>query len=206
MKDFERRENGKLYIPANEDSTTNHWNVIRKACKEFNDSNFWEDDSALKNLQNYFAQSYDDLVLTPPFYCDRGNYIYFGKHFYANTNLTILDEAPVRFGDNVFIGPNVGIYTAGHPIDAEVRAQDLEYALPIIVGNDVWIGGGVQITPGITVGDDVVIGAGAVITKDIPAHSIAAGVPCKVIRKITQKDREYWQKEYHDYKADSDIN
>ena len=138
-------------------------------------------------------------MLTPPVYFDHGDRVFFGKHFYANTDLTILDENEVRFGDNVFLAPHVSIYTAGHPIDAEVRNTELEYAKPVTIGSNVWIGGNVVINPGVTIGDDVVIGSGSVVTKDIPSHVIAAGVPCRVIREITEKDKEYWYARYQDY-------
>ena len=105
----------------------------------------------------------------------------------------------MRFGDNVFLAPHVSIYTAGHPIDAEVRNTEVEYARQVTIGSNVWIGGNVVINPGVTIGDDVVIGSGSVVTKDIPSHVIAAGVPCRVIREITEKDKEYWYARYQDY-------
>lgn len=134
-------------------------------------------------------------MIVPPFYCDKGTQIYIGKHFYANTGLLILDEADVRIGDHVFIAPRVCIYTAGHPIDADVRRMDLEYAKGVTIGNDVWIGGNTVINPGVTIGNNVVIGSGSVVTRDIPDQVIAAGCPCRVIRKITEEDREYWIKQ-----------
>lgn len=120
-----------------------------------------------------------------PFYCDYGYHIHIGKNFFANTNLVILDGADVSIGDNVFIAPNVGIYTAGHPLDVEQRNAGLEYAYPIRIGNNVWIGGNVVILPGVSIGDGVVIGAGSVVTKDIPAHTVAVGNPCRVMRSLT---------------------
>ena len=104
--------------------------------------------------------------------------------------MVILDCAKVTFGDNVFVAPNCGFYTAGHPIDPERRNQGLEYAYPITVGNNVWIGAGVQVMPGVTIGDNVVICGGSVVVKDIPGDSVAVGNPCKVIRKITEADRK----------------
>ena len=120
-----------------------------------------------------------------PFYCDYGYHIHIGKNFFANTNLVILDGADVSIGDNVFIAPNVGIYTAGHPLDVEQRNAGLEYAYPIRIGNNVWIGGNVVILPGVSIGDGAVIGAGSVVTKDIPAHTVAVGNPCRVMRSLT---------------------
>lgn len=131
-----------------------------------------------------------NFVIEGPLHCDYGFNVEIGENFYANVNLIILDGAKVTIGDNVFIAPNVGIYTAGHPLDAERRNACLEYALPVTIGNNVWIGGGVSIMPGVTIGDGAVIGGGAVITKDVPANVVAAGNPARVIRPITQDDAE----------------
>ncbi|MDE5790841.1 MAG: sugar O-acetyltransferase [Muribaculaceae bacterium] len=119
-----------------------------------------------------------------PFRCDYGSNIYIGESFFANFNLTILDEAEVRIGDNVFIGPNVSIYTACHPLDAETRNRLVEWAEPVIIGDNVWIGGSVTILPGVTIGDNVVIGAGSVVAKDIPSNTVAVGNPAKIIKRI----------------------
>ncbi len=121
-----------------------------------------------------------------PFYCDYGYHIRIGRNFFGNTNLVILDGADVCIGDNVFIAPNVGIYTAGHPLDIPQRNAGLEYAYPIRIGNNVWIGGNVVILPGVTIGDGAVIGAGSVVTRDIPAHTLAVGNPCRPIRKLEE--------------------
>lgn len=131
----------------------------------------------------------EGCYLTAPFWCDYGYNISVGKNFYTNHNCVILDCAQVTFGDNVFIAPDCGFYTATHPIDAETRNTMLEYALPITVGDDVWFGGGVRVMPGVTIGSNVVIGAGSVVTKDIPSGVIAAGNPCRVLRPITDADR-----------------
>lgn len=125
----------------------------------------------------------------PPFRCDYGYNIELGENFYSNYNLVILDCAKVTIGNNVLIGPNTGIYTAGHPLHHMDRALGLEFALPVNVGNNVWIGGNVIINPGISVGDNSVIGSGSVVTKNIPANVVAAGNPCKVLREITEDDR-----------------
>lgn len=125
-----------------------------------------------------------DFLIEQPFLCDYGYNVHIGKNFYANHNLVILDEAPVTFGDNVFIAPNCGFYTAGHPIDAEERNKGLEYARPITVGDNVWIGANVCVLPGVSIGDNCIIGAGSVVVKDIPPYSVAVGNPCKVIKTI----------------------
>ena len=106
----------------------------------------------------------------------------------------ILDAAPVRFGDHVFVGPNCVFSTAGHPLDVEQRNQGLEYAYPIHVGNNVWFGAGVTVLPGVTIGDDTVVGAGSLVNRDLPSGVIAAGVPCRVIRPITPADRDKYKR------------
>lgn len=200
--EWNRMMEGKLYNPykVGDDS----WENIREALKLFNESKFWKDSSALENLKQFLGSAPDDLVLTPPVYFDHGDRIFFGKHFYANTDLTILDENKVIFGDNVFLAPHVSIYTAGHPIDAEIRNTHVEYAKPVTIGSDVWIGGNTVINPGVTIGSNVVIGSGSVVTKDIPDNTVAAGNPCKVIRPITQEDKNYWTIQYEEYKTASD--
>ena len=124
-------------------------------------------------------------MITAPFYCDYGFNVSIGKNFYTNHNVTILDCAKVTFGDNVFIAPNCVFSTAGHAIDSEQRI-----ALPITVGDNVWIGTNVSVLPGVTIGSNTIIGAGSVVNKDIPDGVIAAGNPCKVIRKITDADKK----------------
>ena len=140
-------------------------------------------------LRQLLGSTKNLFTLTAPFWCDYGYNIELGENFYANHNLVILDAAKVVFGDNVYIGPNSGFYTAGHPIDSERRNKGLEYAYPIMVGDNVWIGGGVHVMPGITIGSNVVIGGGSVVVKDIPDNSVAVGNPCRVIRRITEADR-----------------
>lgn len=122
--------------------------------------------------------------IEPPFRCDYGYNIFLGENFYSNYNLTVLDCAKVVIGDNVLIGPNVGLFTAGHPLDVEKRVKGIEFAKPITIGNNVWIGGGAIINPGVSIGDNTVIGAGSIVTKDIPANSVAVGNPCRVIKTL----------------------
>ena len=135
-------------------------------------------------LKKILGKTKGSFWIEQPFVCDYGYNIEIGENFYSNHNLVILDCNKVKFGDNVFIGPNCGFYTAGHPIDATTRNQGLEYAKPITIGNNVWFGGNVCVLPGVTIGDNVVIGAGSVVNKDIPSNCVAVGNPCKVMRKI----------------------
>ena len=189
--------NEKLYSPAKVGDDS--WDRVHIAQIKFNESEFWRDRSAFEELKKCFGKAPEDMVLVPPVYFDHGDRVFFGNHFYANTDLTILDENNVIFGDNVFLAPHVSIYTAGHPIDADIRNTEVEYAKPVKIGSNVWIGGNVVINPGVTIGDDVVIGSGSVVTKDIPSHVVAAGNPCKVIRAITEQDTEFWKKQYEEY-------
>ena len=126
----------------------------------------------------------DSVHVNQPFRCDYGCNIKIGNNFFANFNLTILDEAMVTIGDNVFIGPNVSIYTACHPLDAPRRDTGVEWAEPVTIGNSVWIGGGATILPGVTIGDRAVIGAGSVVTKDVPPSTLVAGNPARPLKHI----------------------
>ena len=136
----------------------------------------------LKDLLGYVAD--DEFLINQPFRCDYGKQISIGKRFFANFNFTVLDEARVTIGDDCFIGPNVSIYTACHSTDSVERNSRQEWAKPVTIGHNVWIGGSVTILPGVTIGDNVSIGAGSVVVKDIPSNSIAVGNPCKVIKNI----------------------
>ncbi len=126
----------------------------------------------------------DEIIINQPFHCDYGQQLRVGKRFFANFNFTVLDEAYVTIGDDCFIGPNVSIYTACHSTDPVTRNTRQEWALPVTIGNNVWIGGSVTILPGVTIGDNVSIGAGSVVVKDIPSNTVAVGNPCTVIKNI----------------------
>ncbi|WP_373752553.1 sugar O-acetyltransferase [Neisseria weixii] len=159
-------------------------------CFEFNQTRPSETKKQAQIMRRLLGKTPEQFYITQPFWCDYGYNIEIGANFYANHNLVILDGAKVSFGDNVFIAPDCGFYTAGHPVDAERRNQGLEYAHPITVGDNVWIGGGVKVMPGVRIGSNVVIAAGSIVTKDITDNVIAGGVPCKVLRPITDADKE----------------
>ena len=131
----------------------------------------------------------DSFLIHSPFRCDFGKHIFIGKNFISNFNLTILDEAIVTIGDNVFVGPNCGIYTINHALLPDQRNAGVMQAAPVTIGNDVWLAADVKVLPGVTIGDGAVIGAGSVVTRDIPPRVLAAGNPCRVIREITEEDR-----------------
>ena len=204
MNEKERMLSGKLYCPCKVQDGTREKN--RRILADFNTMPYSDFKKGMSLLKDLLGHLEDDAVITPPFYCDKGPQISIGKHFYANTGLLILDEAPVIIGYDVFLAPRVSIFTACHPIDALVRNLELEYAKPVTIGNDVWIGGNVVINPGVTIGNNVVIGSGSVVTKDIPDGVGAAGNPCRVIRKITDRDSNYWNQELIEYQNDPDIH
>ena len=193
MTEKEKCAAGILYDANYDERLLQERDICKDICFEYNNTKPSQLSAKKQLLKQLFGKVQGDFVIQAPFWCDYGYNIELGKNFYANHNLVILDCAKVSFGDNVFIAPNCGFHTAGHPIDAERRNQGLEYAYPITVGDNVWFGAGVQVLPGVTIGSNVVIGAGSVVTKDIPDHVIAVGNPCRVLRPITQEEinREY---------------
>ena len=157
-----------------------------------------EQDELIKEI---LGKTGENVHIEAPFHCDYGYNIEVGENFFANYNLTVLDVGKVRIGKNAQIAPNVSIYTAGHPIHPDSRNSGYEYGIEVTIGDNVWIGGNVCIMPGVTVGDNVVIGAGSVVTKDIPDSVIAVGNPCRVVRTITDDDRDFY---YRDRRFDID--
>ena len=137
-----------------------------------------------------------------PVHMAYGSNVHLGNGFYANFNLSIVDDGEVYIGDHVMIGPNVTISVTGHPMDAEIRLMGTHYSIPVHIGNNVWIGAGAVILPGVTIGDNTVIGAGSVVTRDIPSNVLAVGVPCKVLRELGEHDKEYyWRDRKFDWEA-----
>ncbi len=155
----------------------------------------------IRLIKEIFGKTGENVFVEAPFHCDYGYNIEVGENFFANYNLTILDVGKVKIGANTQIAPNVSIYTAGHPVHPESRNTGYEYGIPITIGDNVWIGGSVTILPGVTIGSNVVIGAGSVVTRDLPDNVIAAGNPCRVLRTITEEDRDFY---YRDRKFDVD--
>ncbi len=181
--------NKELY-DANDKDLIKERMQAKDKCFEFNNTKPSDVETQQNILKTLLGKTKECLTIVAPFWCDYGYNIEVGDNFFANHNLVILDCAKVIFGDNVFIGPNCGFYTAAHPKDAYRRNLGLEYALPIEIGNDVWIGGGVHVMPGVKIGNNVVIGGGSVVVHNIPDNSVAVGNPCKVIRQITKKDKD----------------
>ncbi|MCM1070731.1 MAG: sugar O-acetyltransferase [Alistipes timonensis] len=156
----------------------------RGKLRDFNDSRNTRQDEQNSIIKSLLGSCGERFHFNQPFHCDYGCNIHIGEDFFANFNLTILDEAEVRVGDHAFIGPNVSIFTACHPLDATERNKGVQWAEAVTIGDNVWIGGGATILPGVTIGDNVVVGAGSVVTKDIPSNVVVAGNPARVIKRL----------------------
>lgn len=188
MTEKEKRDLGMIYNPNYDPELGREIISCKDQCFAYNQtlpSNLEKRDQMIRSI---LGKTKEHLFIVSPFWCDYGYNIEVGENFYANHNLVILDGAKVTFGDNVFIGPDCGFYTAGHPVETIPRNQGLEYARPITVGDNVWIGGGVRVMPGVSIGSNVIIGAGSVVTKDIPDGVIAMGNPCRVYRQLTDEE------------------
>lgn len=190
MTEREKAQKGYLYDANYDPEIIEEETRCADLCYEFNQCRPSDTKKQKELLTKILGSMKENPVITAPFYCDYGFNISIGKNFYTNHNVTILDGAKVTFGDNVFIAPNCVFSTAGHAIDSEQRSRGLEIALPITVGDNVWIGTNVSVLPGVTIGNNTIIGAGSVVNKNIPEGVIAAGNPCKVIRKITKEDKK----------------
>ena len=184
MTEKEKRARGELYDANYDKELLKEMEKTRELCYEYNNLRPTEIEKKNELIKKILGKTGKNIRIEPNFYCDYGYNIFVGDNFYMNYNCVILDGAKVEFGDNVFIGPNCGFYTAGHPIEIDLRNKGLEYAKPIKVGNNVWLGGNVVVLPGVTIGNNVTIGAGSVVTKDIADNSIAYGNPCKKVRDI----------------------
>lgn len=206
MSQVDRMLGGKLYCCEVKDEKREL--MLKKRVEfmdEFNATSYGDFATREKLVRGIFKHVGKNVTVNKPFFCDYGCNISVGDNFYANFNCIILDVNEVEIGDNVFFAPNVCVYTAGHPIDKDVRNAYLEYGYKIKIGNDVWIGGNTVINPGVTVGSNVVIGSGSVVTHDIPSNCVAAGVPCRVIRPITDADRKYWREQADDFYKDTGL-
>lgn len=187
MTHKERRDAQMAYI--SDEEVMAEQQECRRKLQKLNFMDRSDFDGIAEVVKDLLGKS-QDAFINPPFYCDYGSHIEAGKNLFINYNCTILDVAKVKIGDNCQMAPNVAIYTAGHPIHPVTRNSYYEYGKEITIGDNVWIGGNVVICPGVHIGDNVVIGAGSVVTKDIPAWSVAAGNPCRVLRPITDADKK----------------
>ncbi|MBO7239906.1 MAG: sugar O-acetyltransferase [Bacteroidaceae bacterium] len=185
--EWQKMLHGELYDANNDVALIAERNACKVLCQKYNTMPYEAVEERKAILRDIIGSAKGDFIIEPSFWCDYGCNIFLGENFYANHNLVILDAAPVVFGDNVFVAPNCCFTTAVHPIDVEQRNKGLEYAHPITVGNNVWIGAGVAVLPGVTIGDNVTIGAGSLVNRDIPSDSVAVGVPCRVIKQTKQE-------------------
>ena len=195
MKQKDRLHTGELYVSMDESILEEQFDCLEKQY-EYNATRPHETEKRQALLKDMFAEIGEGCYIEPPLHANwGGKHIHFGKSVYANFNLTVVDDTHVYVGDFTMIGPNVVIATAGHPILPELREKGYQYNVPVRIGKNCWIGAGAIILPGVNIGDNTVIGAGSVVTKDIPANAVAAGNPCKVLRPIGERDKEYYFKD-----------
>lgn len=188
----EKMHSGKLYLPLDEEIVKEQTMCLEKLY-DYNATRPLEQEKRAALLKEMFAEIGEGCYIEPPLHANfGGRHVHFGKNVYANFNLTLVDDTHIYVGDNTMIGPNVTIASAGHPILPELREKGYQFNMPVHIGKNCWIGAGVVIVPGINIGDNTVIGAGSIVTKDIPANSVAVGNPCRVIREINDRDREYY--------------
>ncbi len=192
MNHIKRRDEQLPYI--SDESVFEEQKNARRILQRLNTIDRSDFDGIAEIVKELLGKS-DGAFINPPFFCDYGKHIEVGKNFFANYNCTILDVARVKIGDNCMLAPNVAIYTAGHPVHPDTRNTMYEYGIEVTIGDNVWISGNTVVCPGVKIGSNSVIGAGSVVTKDIPEWSVAAGNPCRVIRKITEADRKLYFKD-----------
>lgn len=193
MKD--KLHTGELYLPGDEEIMADQLKRLDRLY-DFNNTRPTELSKREAMLKEMFAEIGEGCYIEPPFHSNMGGgHIYFGKNIYCNFGVTMVDDTHIYVGDCTMFGPNVVVATAGHPILPELRKQGYQYNAPVHIGKNCWIGAGALIMPGITIGDNVVIGAGSVVTKDIPSNTVAVGNPCKVLREINERDKEFYFKD-----------
>lgn len=191
----EKLHTGELYLPGDDEIMREQLDCLEKLY-DFNATRPHELEMRAKMLKEMFAEIGEGCYIEPPLHSNwGGHHVHFGKNVYANFNLTLVDDTHIYVGDNTMFGPNVTLATAGHPILPELREQGYQYNAPVRIGKNCWLGAGVIVLPGITIGDNVVIGAGSVVTKDLPSDVVAVGNPCKILRKIGERDKEYYFKD-----------
>lgn len=186
MSEKDKMLAGEIYDANYDEELLKERMKTKDMCYEYNSLKPSDVEKKQHIIKKILGKTKGNFWIEQPFTCDYGYNIEIGENFYANHNIIILDANKVKFGDNVFIAPNCAFYTSGHPLNAQTRNQGLEYAYPIEIGNNVWIGGNTVVLPGVKIGDNCVIGAGSIVTKDIPSNSVAVGNPCKVIKNINE--------------------
>ncbi len=195
MIEYDKLHSGDLYLPGDEEIMKEQLSCLEKLY-EFNNTRPSELEKRGEMLKEMFAEIGDGCYIEPPLHTNwGGKHVHFGKNIYGNFNLTLVDDTHIYVGDYTMFGPNVTLATAGHPIEPSLREKGYQYNAPIRIGKNCWIGAGAIILPGITIGDNVVIGAGSVVTKDIPSNVVAVGNPCKVLREVNERDKEFYFKD-----------
>ena len=198
----EKIHTGELYLPNDPEILSEQQQYLEKLY-DFNLTRPSETEKRQEMLKEMFAEIGEGCYIEPPFHANfGGKNVHFGKGVYANFNLTLVDDTHIYVGDFTMFGPNVTVATAGHPILPELREQVYQYNFPVHIGRNCWIGAGAVIVPGVSIGDNTVIGAGSVVTKDIPSDVVAVGNPCRVLRPISEHDKEFY---FKDRKIDPDI-
>ncbi len=188
----EKMHTGELYLPTDAEIAKEQLLCLNRLY-DYNQTRPTEVALREQLLRELFAEIGEGCYIEPPFHANwGGRHVHFGKSIYANFNLTMVDDTDIYVGDCTMFGPNVTVATAGHPILPELREQAYQYNFPVRIGRNCWIGAGAMILPGVTVGDNTVIGAGSVVNRDIPANVVAVGNPCRVLRQIGERDREYY--------------
>ena len=195
MTQKERMEKGLVYYCADEEIMGDQEKCLEKLY-DYNATRPSQGELRAKMLKDMFAEFGEGTYIEPPLHSNwGGKHTHLGKYVYANFNLTLVDDSHIYIGDYCMLGPNVVIATAGHPINPELRQRVTQYNADVHIGNNVWLGAGVIVMPGVTIGDNSVIGAGSIVTKDIPANVVAVGNPCRVMREIGEKDKIYYFKD-----------
>ena len=203
--EYERMIRGELYNPANPQLQALAQKG-RLAMERYNQLSRTEVAQRRQILAETLGEIGEKCHIESPFRVDYGCNIQIGDVFYANFDCIMLDVAPITIGKHVMFGPRVSLYTATHPLDAGVRNRVVEYGKPITIGDYCWLGGNVVVNPGVTIGEGTVIASGSVVTKDIPANVVAAGNPCRVLRELTEEDKQYWEARESAYFAEQAIN
>lgn len=198
----EKQHSGEIYLPMDEEILKEQL-VFLDSLKEYNEIPHVRMEEREEKLRQMLAEVGEGCYVESPFFANfGGRHVHFGKGVYANFNLTLVDDTHIYVGDYTMIGPNVTLATAGHPINPELRRQGMQFNMPIHIGKNCWLGAGVIVMPGVTIGDNTVIGAGSIVTKDIPSGVVALGNPCRVLREVGQRDREYY---FRDRKIDPSL-
>ena len=190
----EKMQTGELYYPGDGEILEEMFERLEKVY-EYNGLHPKDFERRASLLKEMFAEVGECTYIDAPFHANfGGGHVHLGSHVYSNTNLTLVDDSDIYIGDYTMIGPNVTLATAGHPVCPELREKGLQFNMQIHIGRNCWLGAGVIVVPGVTIGDNTVIGAGSVVTRDIPPNVVAVGNPCRVLREISERDREYYYK------------